>query len=51
MEEMVNFLWIIRVRVLRKEHVCWDIFYRTAEDMEKPLIAGDQFTVHCPRSA
>ncbi|XP_010259051.1 PREDICTED: uncharacterized protein LOC104598601 isoform X2 [Nelumbo nucifera] len=38
--------WKGKPNVLSKEHVCWDIIYRTAEAVKKPLTAGDQFTIH-----
>ncbi|XP_030535462.1 uncharacterized protein LOC115744425 [Rhodamnia argentea] len=37
--------WKGKPNVLSKEHVCWDIIYRTAEAAKKPLTAGDRFSI------
>ncbi|KAL2337522.1 hypothetical protein Fmac_011968 [Flemingia macrophylla] len=37
--------WIGRPNSLSKEHVCWDIIYRTAEAVKKPLTLEDRFSV------
>ncbi|KAK9103232.1 hypothetical protein Sjap_020486 [Stephania japonica] len=37
--------WVGEPNLLSKEHVCWDIIYRTAEAVKKPLTASDRFKV------
>ncbi|KAK9147979.1 hypothetical protein Scep_006736 [Stephania cephalantha] len=37
--------WVGKPNLLSKEHVCWDIIYRTAEAVKKPLTATDRFKV------
>lgn len=37
--------WKGKPNSLSKEHVCWDIIYRTAEVVKKPLTLGDRFLV------
>lgn len=37
--------WKGKPNSLSKEHVCWDIIYRTAEAVKKPLTLGDGFLV------
>ncbi|KAF5207132.1 Sagb-type dehydrogenase [Thalictrum thalictroides] len=37
--------WKGKPNLLSKEHVCWDIIYRTAEAVKKPLVDGNQFTI------
>lgn len=37
--------WKGKPNVLSKEHVCWDIIYRTAEAVKKPLEVGSKFMV------
>lgn len=37
--------WKGKPNVLSKEHVCWDIIYRTAEAVKKPLEVGSKFVV------
>ncbi|KAJ4844937.1 hypothetical protein Tsubulata_019049 [Turnera subulata] len=36
-----NLEWIGKPNSLSKQHVCWDVIYRTAEAVKKPLTAGD----------
>lgn len=37
--------WKGKPNSLSKEHVCWDIIYRTAEVVKKPLTLGQKFLV------
>ncbi|KAF8380464.1 hypothetical protein HHK36_027950 [Tetracentron sinense] len=37
--------WKGKPNSLSKEHVCWDIIYRTAETVKKPRTVGDRFFV------
>lgn len=37
--------WIGKPNSLSKEHVCWDIIYRTSEIVKKPLTLGDRLVV------
>ncbi|KAL6965024.1 hypothetical protein U1Q18_036081 [Sarracenia purpurea var. burkii] len=37
--------WKGKPNLLSKEHVCWDIIYRTAESIKKPLELGNKFTI------
>ncbi|ESW06843.1 hypothetical protein PHAVU_010G081400 [Phaseolus vulgaris] len=37
--------WKGKPNSLSKEHVCWDVIYRTAEAVKKPLTLGDKFSV------
>lgn len=37
--------WKGKPNSLSKEHVCWDIIYRTAEVVKKPLTLGNRFLV------
>lgn len=37
--------WFGSPNALSKDHVCWDIIYKTAEAVEKPTTAGDRFSV------
>ena len=41
-----NLEWNGKPNSLSKEHVCWDIIYRTAEAVKKPLTTEDGFTVN-----
>ena len=38
--------WKGKPNVLSREHVCWDIIYRTAEAVKKPLMIEHKFSVH-----
>ncbi|KAG8391645.1 hypothetical protein BUALT_Bualt01G0208900 [Buddleja alternifolia] len=37
LSEFLNLEWRGKPNVLSKEHICWDIIYRTAEAVKKPL--------------
>ncbi|CAA6656211.1 unnamed protein product [Spirodela intermedia] len=37
--------WFGSPNALSKDHVCWDIIYKTAEAVEKPTTAVDRFSV------
>ncbi|KAK6119380.1 hypothetical protein DH2020_046875 [Rehmannia glutinosa] len=37
LSEFSNFQWKGKPNMLSKEHLCWDIIYRTAEAVKKPL--------------
>ncbi|MQL87871.1 hypothetical protein Taro_020407 [Colocasia esculenta] len=37
--------WFGSPNSLSKDHVCWDIIYRTAEAVEKPLTEGEHFSI------
>ncbi|XP_019464491.1 PREDICTED: uncharacterized protein LOC109362879 [Lupinus angustifolius] len=37
--------WVGKPNSLSKEHICWDVIYRTAEVVKKPLTLGDRFSV------
>lgn len=37
--------WKGKPNLLSKEHVCWDIIYKTAEVVKKPLTTGNEFVV------
>ncbi|KAA8515922.1 hypothetical protein F0562_019101 [Nyssa sinensis] len=41
-----NLEWKGNPNLLSKEHVCWDIIYRTAEAAKKPLTARNEFVVN-----
>ena len=43
--------WKGKPNLLSKEHVCWDIIYRTAEVVKKPLIVGNEFLADPFRSS
>ncbi|KAJ9188464.1 hypothetical protein P3X46_003821 [Hevea brasiliensis] len=43
--EFRNLEWKGKPNSLSKEHVCWDIIYRTAEAVKKPLTVGDRFSI------
>ncbi|XP_030468548.2 uncharacterized protein LOC115687208 [Syzygium oleosum] len=45
LSEFPRLEWKGKPNVLSKEHVCWDIIYRTAEAAKKPLTAGDRFSI------
>ncbi|KAI4372701.1 hypothetical protein MLD38_010900 [Melastoma candidum] len=38
-------VWKGEPNMLSKEHVCWDVIYRTAEAVEKPLAKSDEFLI------
>lgn len=38
--------WKGKPNSLSKEHVCWDIIYRTADAVTKPFKWGDKFTIN-----
>ncbi|KAI4356778.1 hypothetical protein L6164_000771 [Bauhinia variegata] len=38
--------WQGKPNLLSKEHICWDIIYRTAEIVKKPLTLGDRFLIN-----
>nr|POF23426.1 hypothetical protein CFP56_07338 [Quercus suber] len=37
--------WKGKPNLLSKQHVCWDIIYRTAEAVKKPLVIGDRLEI------
>lgn len=37
--------WIGKPNSLSKEHICWDVIYKTAEAVEKPLTLSNEFTI------
>ncbi|TXG62677.1 hypothetical protein EZV62_009671 [Acer yangbiense] len=37
--------WIGKPNSLSKEHVCWDIIYKSAEAVEKPLTISNEFKI------
>ena len=37
--------WKGKPNSLSKEHVCWEVIYRTAEAVKKPLTLGERFLV------
>ncbi|KAK2968565.1 hypothetical protein RJ640_006756, partial [Escallonia rubra] len=43
--EFAKLEWKGKPNVLSKEHICWDIIYRTAEAVKKPLNLHDNFVV------
>ncbi|KDP28774.1 hypothetical protein JCGZ_14545 [Jatropha curcas] len=43
--EFKNLDWKGKPNLLSKEHVCWDIIYRTAEAVKKPLTLGERFLI------
>jgi hypothetical protein len=43
--EFSNLEWKGNPNLLSKQHVCWDIIYRTAEVVKKPLTIGDSFAI------
>uniref|UniRef100_A0A2P2J0E0 Uncharacterized protein LOC105643144 n=1 Tax=Rhizophora mucronata TaxID=61149 RepID=A0A2P2J0E0_RHIMU len=43
--EFGNLDWKGKPNSLSKEHVCWDIIYRTAEAVKKPLTIEDRFLI------
>lgn len=38
--------WLGKPKSLSKDHVCWDIIYKTAEAIKKPLTRGDQLSIN-----
>ncbi|KAF9611686.1 hypothetical protein IFM89_034869 [Coptis chinensis] len=44
-ESLSELEWIGRPNLLSKEHICWDIIYRTAEAVKKPLTHGDDLEI------
>ncbi|KAF6152620.1 hypothetical protein GIB67_013067 [Kingdonia uniflora] len=44
-EVMEELEWKGKANSLSKEHVCWDIIYRTAEAMKKPLSIDSRFGI------
>lgn len=40
-----NLEWVGQPNLLSKEHICWDIIYRTAEAAKKPLEAGEKLAI------
>ncbi|KAF9617156.1 hypothetical protein IFM89_034307 [Coptis chinensis] len=44
-ESLSELEWIGTPNLLSKEHICWDIIYRTAEAVKKPLTHGDGFEI------
>ncbi|XP_015950637.1 uncharacterized protein LOC107475502 [Arachis duranensis] len=45
LESFPELEWKGKPNSLSKEHVCWDIIYRTSEIVKKPLTSGDRFLV------
>ncbi|THG09811.1 uncharacterized protein LOC114304954 [Camellia sinensis] len=45
LSEFLKLEWKGKPNLLSKEHVCWDIIYRTAEAAKKPLMARNKFMV------
>lgn len=43
--EFRNLEWKGKPNSLSKEHICWDIIYRTAEAVKKPLTVLDRFSI------
>ena len=43
--------WKGKPNLLSKQHVCWDIIYRTAEAVKKPLVIGDRLEIDPFRSS
>lgn len=37
--------WVGKPNLLSKEHLCWDIIYKTAEAVKKPLEVGNKFVI------
>ncbi|GAV78654.1 Nitroreductase domain-containing protein [Cephalotus follicularis] len=40
-----NLEWKGKPNLLSKEHICWDIIYRTAEAVKKPLTVDNTFSI------
>ncbi|KAM1469972.1 hypothetical protein ACFX14_040583 [Malus domestica] len=45
MSEFSKLEWKGKPNLLSKEHICWDVIYRTAEAVKKELSIGDKFLV------
>lgn len=43
--EFSNMDWKGKPNVLSKQHVCWDVIYRTAESVKKPLSTGNGLSI------
>lgn len=50
-KEFSKLEWKGEANVLSKEHVVWDIIYRTAEAVKKPLSLQEKFVIHPFRSS
>lgn len=42
--DLSNLDWKGKPNILSKEHICWDIIYRTAEAVKKPLTVKNEFS-------
>ncbi|KAL1543411.1 hypothetical protein AAHA92_20387 [Salvia divinorum] len=51
MVEFLNLEWKGKPNVLSKEHVCWDVIYRTAEAAMKPFEMGKELVAETFRSS
>ncbi|XP_057807375.1 uncharacterized protein LOC131022029 [Salvia miltiorrhiza] len=49
--EFSNLEWMGKPNALSKEHVCWDVIYRTAEAARKPLEMGKELAAETFRSS
>ncbi|XP_050236635.1 uncharacterized protein LOC126686563 [Mercurialis annua] len=44
--EFSSLQWNGKPNSLSKEHICWDVIYKTAEAVKKPLSLGDEFLIY-----
>ncbi|XP_048234263.1 uncharacterized protein LOC8270603 isoform X2 [Ricinus communis] len=44
--EFRNLEWKGKPNSLSKEHICWDIIYKTAEAVKKPFTLGDDLSIY-----
>lgn len=44
-KDFSNLEWVEKPNSLSKEHICWDIIYRTAEAVKKPLEVENKFVI------